>query len=60
MQVRPIVLVCLDIFKHHKGSGTVDKIKKYHQDSPSGDFTDLGHWDLPQPMASVNANGRSR
>ena len=42
MGLRPIVLVCFDIFKHHKGSGTVDKIKKYRRDGPSGIFIQLG------------------
>ena len=31
-EVRPIVLVCSDIFKPFRGSGTVDKIKKYRRD----------------------------
>ena len=57
---RLIVLKCFDIFLHLRGSGMVDKIKKYRRDSPSGVFTDLGHWDLPQPTASVNPNGGGR
>ena len=47
-------------FKHLRGLKSVGKIKKYRQDIPSGDFTDVGRWDLPQPTASVNPNGRSR
>ena len=39
---------------------SVDKIKKYRRDSPSGDFTDLGRQDLPQPTALVNPNGRGQ
>ena len=31
--VQPIVLVCFDIIKHLRRSGTVDKIKKYRRDS---------------------------
>ena len=46
-----IVLKCFDIFKHHRRPGTVDKIKKYCRDSPSGVFTDLG---------SVHPDGRGR
>ena len=57
--VRRTVLTLFDISKHHRGSGTVDKIKKYRRDSPSGVFTDLGRRDLPQSMASVNPDGRS-
>ena len=34
--VRRVVLVCFDIFKHLRGSGTVDKIKKYRRDVPRG------------------------
>ena len=30
----PIVLTCFDMFKHLRGSGTVDKIKKYLCDVP--------------------------
>ena len=59
-EVRRIVLKCSDIFEQLRGSGTVDKIKKYRRDSPSGDFTDLGRRDLPQPPASVNPDGRGR
>ena len=59
-EVRLIVLTCSDIFEQLRGSGTVDKIKKYCRDSPSGDFTDLGRRDVPQPTASVNPDGRGR
>ena len=31
-----LFLVCFDIFKHHRRSGTVDKIKKYRRDIPWG------------------------
>ena len=41
-QGRPFVFKPFDIFKHHKGLGTVDKIKKYRRDSPSVMFTHLG------------------
>ena len=34
--VQRVVLVCSDIFKHLRGSETVDKIKKYHRDVPRG------------------------
>ena len=61
-------VVCFDafpfvffkIFEHVRGSGTVDKIKKYRRDSTSGAFTDLGRRDLTQPPASVNPDGRGR
>ena len=33
-EVRPIVLKCFDISKHLRGSGMVDKIKKYRRDIP--------------------------
>ena len=33
-EVRPIVLKCLDIFKHLRGLKLVDKIKKYRRDFP--------------------------
>ena len=59
-QDRSFVFRLFDIFKHLRGSGTVDKIKKYRRDSPSGAFTDLGRRDLPQPPASVNPDGRGR
>ena len=36
---------------------SVDKIKKYHWDSPSGDFTDRCR---PLPTASVNPDGHGR
>ena len=42
---------CFDIFKHLRGSGTVDKIKKYRRDSPLGVFTDLGRRDSPKPQS---------
>ena len=35
-RVRSVVLKCFDIFLHLRGSGIVDKIKKYRRDSPSG------------------------
>ena len=49
-----------DIFKHHRRSGMLDKYTKLLWVTPSGDFTDLGRRDLPQPMASLNPNGCSR
>ena len=39
---------------------SVDKIKKYRRDCPSGVFTDLGRRDSPQPSASANPDGRGR
>ena len=33
-EVRRIVLKCFDIFKHLRGSGSIDKIKKFHRDVP--------------------------
>ena len=53
--VRCIVLVCSDIFKHLRGLGRVDKIRKYRRDSPSGVFTDLGHRSVKTP--SENPRG---
>ena len=40
-QERSFVFKLFDIFQHLRGSGTVDKIKKYRRDIPSGVFTDL-------------------
>ena len=34
--LQPIVLVCFDIFKRHRGLKSVDKIKKYRCDIPRG------------------------
>ena len=56
-QYRPFVLMFCHAFKHHRRSETVDKIKKYCQDSPSGVFTDLGRRDSTQPSASANPDG---
>ena len=55
--MRRVVLVCSDIFEQLRGSGMVDKIKKYRRDSPLGVFTDLGRRDVPQPMASAHPDG---
>ena len=46
-----MVLKCFDIFKHLRGSGTVDKIKKYRRDSPLGVFTDLRLRRIPTPRS---------
>ena len=35
-RVRSVVLKCFDIFLHLRGSGMVDKIKKYRRDVPRG------------------------
>ena len=59
-EVRPIILTFFDIFKHLRGLKSVDKIKKYLRDSPSGVFTDLGRRDSPHPTGSVNPICRSR
>ena len=48
--VRPIVLTFLDIFKHLRGSGMVDKIKKCCRGSPRGFLLPLAvgsHLTLP-------------
>ena len=55
-QDKSFVFKLFDIFKHLRGSGTVDKIKK----TPSGVVTDLGHRDSLQPSASANPDGRGR
>ena len=39
-------------------SGTVDKIKKHHRDSPSVVFTHLGRRDAPHPTGSVHPDGQ--
>ena len=44
---------------HHR-RGKADKIKKYCRDNPSGDFTDCGCRDVPQPMASAHPDSRGR
>ena len=49
-----------NIFKHHRGSGTADKIKKYRWDSPSGVFTNLGRRDSAKPKAEANPDGQGR
>ena len=59
-QDRSFVFKLFDIFKHLRGSGTVDKIKKFRRDSPSGVFTDLGRRYLPQPTASADTDGPGR
>ena len=59
-QDRPFVLMFYHAFKHLRRSVSVDKIKKYHRDSPSGVFTDLGLRDSSQPRASANPDGRCR
>ena len=54
-----VVLVCFDIFKHFRGSGTVDKIKKYRRDIPRDSFTHLGRRDAPHPTGSGHPDGCS-
>ena len=52
-KVWSIVLKCFDILWYRRGSGTVDKIKKYRRDSPSGVFTHLARRELRRPTGSV-------
>ena len=46
---------CFELFEHIRGPGTVDKIKKYRGDRPSGIFTHQGRRLL---MAVVSKNPR--
>ena len=56
--VQRVVLVCSDIFKHLRGSETVDKIKKYRRDISRDSFTHRGRRDAPHPTGSGHPDGR--
>ena len=55
-QVRPFVFK-LDIFKHLRGSETLDKMK-YRRDSPSEIVTHRGRGLSPHPSGSVTVHSR--
>ena len=50
-QDRPFVFKLFDIFKHLRGSGTVDKIKKFRRDVPREFFSDRDRLDSRRPWS---------